>query len=256
MVFLYDGTYEGFLTAVFDVYATKRQSEALICPTDSNASLPLDAWVETVSDGAKADRVAKRLIALEIAETVFDAWLSREEEIENRLLSVISLALREQTTPLQCLWHPDVRVVVKAAGRVGNEAHRYLQFVRFVKIAPNQPALTDGTEAPGLYVADIEPEYDILPKIAGHFARRFQDQRFIIRDKTHAQALVYDTRSCQIVTFPELLDQPLPEDPQFASLWQHYFDSVAIPWRRNLKLQQHFVPLKYRRHMTEFQPHR
>jgi len=147
-------------------------------------------------------------------------------------------------------------VVVKAAGRVGNEAHRYLQFVRFVKIAPNQPALTDGTETPGLYVADIEPEYDILPKIAGHFARRFQDQRFIIRDKTHAQALVYDTHSCQIVTFPELLDQPLPEDPQFASLWQHYFDSVAIPWRRNLKLQQHFVPLKYRRHMTEFQPHR
>ena len=161
MVFLYDGTYEGFLTAVFDVYATKRQSEALICPTDSNASLPLDAWVETVSDSAKADRVAKRLIALEIAETVFDAWLSREEEIENHLLSVVSLALREQTTPLQRLWHPDVRVVVKAAGRVGNEAHRYLQFVRFVKIAPNQPALTDGTETPGLYVADIEPEYDI-----------------------------------------------------------------------------------------------
>ncbi|MBR5520140.1 MAG: TIGR03915 family putative DNA repair protein [Clostridia bacterium] len=256
MVFLYDNTYEGFLTAVFAVYASKRHNEAYICPTDSNASLPLDAWVEVTSDSAQADRVVKRLIALELAEVVFDAWLSREEDIENHLLAVISLAIRENTTPMQRLWHPDVRVVAKAAGRVGNEAHRYLQFVRFVKVDSNRTMLTDGTDTPGLYVADIEPEYDILPKIASHFARRFQDQRFIIRDKTHAQALVYDTHSCQIVTFPELLAAPLPQDSEFAALWHSYFDAVAIPWRRNLKLQQQFVPLKYRRHMTEFQPQR
>ena len=254
MVFLYDGTYSGFLSAVFDVYAYGQSRDALVCPTDTDAPLPLDAWVEVKTAEEHAERVVKRLIALEIAETVFDAWLSREEEVENHLLAVIRMAISENATPMQKLWHPDVRCVAKAASRVGNEAHRYLQFVRFVRVDRGAPCLTEHHPATGLYVADIEPEYDILPKIANHFARRFQDQCFIIRDKTHAQALVYDTNVCQIVTFPELLSAPLPEDPQFASLWQGYFDAVAIPWRRNKKLQQQFVPLKYRRHMTEFSP--
>lgn len=253
MILIYDGSYEGFLSTVFDAYALRVADGALIRPEGRDCVLPLEEWRDAARSAEKAERVTKKLHALGLAETVFDAWLSRDSEIENNLLGVIALAIREGNSPMERLYLDSVRAVAGAARRVRTEAHRFLQFVRFVKVESKRPALTDGGEAPGLYVADIEPEYDILPKIAGHFARRFQDQRFIIRDKVRNQALVYDTKACQIVTFPEIMAPPLPNDAQFERLWRRYFDSVAIPWRKNLKLQQHFVPKKYRKHLTEFQ---
>ena len=57
-----------------------------------------------------------------------------------------------------------VKRTVFAARRVSNRAHRYLQFTRFVKCHIKG----DGT-ALSVYVADIEPQYDILHLIAGHF---------------------------------------------------------------------------------------
>ena len=252
MVFLYDGSYEGFLSAVFDAYAVRTADGALIRPVSDDMTFPLEDWRDVCCSAEKAERVTRKLRALDIAETVYDAWLSRDADIENNLLGVIALAIREGRSPMDRQYIDRVRAVTGAARRVRTEAHRFLQFVRFVKVENRRPALTDGKEPPGLYVADIEPEYDILPRLAGHFSRRFQDQRFIIRDKVRNQALVYDTERCRIVTFPEIMAPPLPGDAQFERLWRRYFDSVAIPWRKNLKLQQHFIPKKYRRNMTEF----
>ena len=42
------------------------------------------------------------------------------------------------------------------------------------------------------------------------------------------------------------------DEEKVRSLWKDYFKTLAIKERENPKLQQHFVPLIYRKHMTEF----
>jgi len=39
---------------------------------------------------------------------------------------------------------------------------------------------------------------------------------------------------------------------QFQQLWRNYFQTLAVPERKNLKLQQGKVPLKARGFLTEF----
>ena len=253
MVLVYDGTYEGFLSAVFEAYALHIAGSAMI-----STEPPLDQWREVRSDRTRADRVTRKLAELRMAEPVFDAWLSREQGIENDLLAVIAMGLKDGYSPMRFLCEESVKRVSAAAHKVSCEAYHFLQFTRFVRAeSVHEPTLkAAGTVAPGLYVADIEPQYDILPRLGGHFAKRFQDQFFVIRDLRRSEALVYDTERWQLVNSPELMALPLPEDSEFEHLWRRYFDSVAIPWRRNKKLQQQFVPQKYRTHMTEFQPRR
>lgn len=43
-----------------------------------------------------------------------------------------------------------------------------------------------------------------------------------------------------------------PQEEQFQQLWRNYFQTLAIPERKNLKLQQGKVPLKARGFLTEF----
>jgi probable DNA metabolism protein len=49
-------------------------------------------------------------------------------------------------------------------------------------------------------------------------------------------------------------DLPLLSDNEekFQKLWKLFFENVTIKKRKNLKLQQNFVPLLYRKYMTEF----
>jgi probable DNA metabolism protein len=204
--------------------------------------------LEVENNSEHADRVEKKLKSLDVDETVYKAWLSKEDGIEDCILRYISTALKMRANPSGMLNDTAVKRTVFAARRVSNEAHRYLQFTRFVKVPYKKG---DGT-ALSVYVADIEPQYDILHLIAGHFTRRFAGQHFLIRDEAHGQVLIWDTENWCITELPELLKPALPSSGEFEELWRAYFKTVAIPWRANKKLQQQFVPKKYRRYLTEF----
>lgn len=243
MTLIYDGSYEGFLCAVFAAYQHHVTVDADI-RTEADG-MTLDEALDVCGQTDQADRVARKLHSLHLAEWIYDAWLSRADGIDNHLLAVIVLAIRLNGSPMGQRQMESVSRVAGAAKLVRNERYRFLEFTRFLHVGDHDRG--------GVYVADIEPEYDILVDLAQHFARRFQDQKFLIRDQTHGTALLYDAQSWQIVELPELMAMPLPNDSQFEALWRRYFDTVAIPWRRNRKLQQQFVPKKYRRYLTEFQ---
>lgn len=256
MTLIYDGSYEGFLCTVFAAYQHHVTANANIRTNADGMTLEEEVSVSSQTD--QADRVAHKLQCLKIAEWIYDAWISRAEGIDDHLLAVIVLAVQINGSPMGRRQMESVSRVAAAAKRVRDERYRFLEFTRFLRICGGDPktaALTSLSNASvGIYVADIEPEYDILIDLVQHFVKRFQDQKFMIRDKTHGTALVYDAQSWQIVELPELMSLPLPDESRYEELWRRYFDTVAIPWRRNRKLQQQFVPKKYRRYLTEFQP--
>ena len=65
MIFQYDGTYEGFLCTVFEIYAMHLANDAQIHPADGCLTLEESRTVENQS--GKADRVSQRLKQLGIA---------------------------------------------------------------------------------------------------------------------------------------------------------------------------------------------
>lgn len=248
MLLVYDGSYDGLLCAVFDIYEKKLLNCASIISSDKLDSIPLCESLEVKNNSKHADRVERKLKSLGAGATVYKAWLSKEAGIEDCILDYIRTALKIQGNPSGMLYDKNIKRTVLAARHVSNEAHRYLQFTRFIKVCRTRE---DGAVL-SIYVGDIEPQYEILHLIAKHFTKRFAAQHFLIRDKAHGQTLIWDTRSWYITELPGFLEPALPGSEEFGEMWRSYFEALSIPWRANKKLQQQLVPRKYRRYLTEF----
>ena len=237
---VYDGTYDGFLSAVFLAYARKIENSAMLYR--ESGGVPLGECVMVQTDAAHAERVQNRLCKLGISRHAYKAWLTGEDSIDDAVLALIRKAIADGKSPLGDRSVQCVKRVCEASDRVGLEVHRFQQFVRFMKVS----------EAPPVYVADIEPAYDILPMLGNHFFARFSSQFFIIRDLRFKKSLIWDRERWYISEDRAVLELKLRDRSEFGKLWKGYFDAVAIPWRRNKKLQAQFVPQRFRPHLTEF----
>jgi probable DNA metabolism protein len=227
---------------VFDAFSRKGENVSIRRPCSQDTLFPAG---QAVPDPVKAGRVERGMarLAPDLAETVYMAWLSGLEGVEDDILDFLRLAFGRNTDPRPDLTHPAVKAVAGAERKTAWERQRMLQFVRFVE-APGE----------GCYVADIEPGCNVLALIGEHFHRRFNDQRFLIRDLRRRLVLVSDTAHWYITELSAHEKIPaLPKDGAFEDLWRGYFKAISNPARQNLKLQQKFVPLRYREHLTEFQ---
>lgn len=239
-VLRYDGSWEGFLSAVFEVFRRKH-TDLTITRADSEPPglFPIENVPLSEKHALRVERGMDKL-GPNAAETLYTAWLSEFEGIDDALVGYMRIGFEEQIDPNIHVLHPDIMLVQKAARSVGWEAQRMRQFVRFVNVD-------------GIFVADIEPLYDVLTLIAGHFHGRYNDQRLIIRDVQRRRALISDTASWHIANLRDEPLPPLPKDGAYENLWRGYFKAIANPARKNLRLQQQFIPLRYRAYLTEFQ---
>jgi len=240
MVYYYDNTFDGLMTAIFEIYSA-RDEEAMIEPATDSAPLTLYETRSVATDTGKSNRVQKGLRRLgpDVLERLYIAWLSREEGVENLILAAVRVGFASGKDPFEQRTHESVYKLDSIRAKVSRERERMLQFVRFKKLADN------------LYAADIEPQYDVLELIGDHFHGRFPQSRFMIRNLRHHTAIIAAPSGWYITTLPED-NPPLPKDGEYEDLWRVYFKAIANESRKNLKLQQQFVPLKYRKHLTEF----
>jgi len=240
VLYIYDNTFDGLLTAIFDIYASG-DSDAIITSSDQNENISLYGSKNIVTDPAKSARVQKGLRRLgpDVSVRMYKAWLSRSDGVEDLMLAVMRIGFAAGKDPFALRHHDVVCRLDGICRKVGWEAERMLQFVRFIKLSED------------MYAADIEPEYDVLELIGDHFHERFPRSRFIIRDLRHRRAIVSTSSGWHITFLPEG-NPPLPKDGEYENLWKTYFKTIANESRINLRLQQHHVPLKYRKHLTEF----
>ena len=144
---------------------------------------------------------------------------------------------------------PDVLAVSKIGKKVGSEAHRVVQFLRFQKAA-------DGT-----FFAAVRPVYNVLPLTLSHLTDRFADQRWLVYDVGRAYGYYYDLREAVEVRFAEqeahLLSGKLDEarmaadERLFQQLWKTYFQSIAIRERLNPRLHKQNMPARFWKFMPE-----
>jgi probable DNA metabolism protein len=254
LVYTFDRTMDGVLTAVFDAYALRQQPEELV---GEGSVLPLFCEevhsVQTADD--KAQRVWRGLekkLSKEALRMLTVAWLSESEELYTPMFHYIYKVFKG--TNERNFSDPDVLYVTNTARRVAHEQLRMKQFMRFQKAK-------DGT-----YLGVVSPDNDVLPLVIGHFQDRFNDQPFLIFDARRKYGYYYDKTAVTRVTFEDeatipfslddgkLNDDLLSENDQlFQNLWRTYFKAICIRERMNPRKQLNDMPRRYWKYMTEKQ---
>ena len=253
IVFIYDKTFEGLLTVVFDAYFRKTFPDTLLA---ENELLPLfcDETVTICTDDKKAGRVWKGLqkkLSVSALSCLTASWLSELPGIDMLLFRYICKAINSSQSIELNFGDQDVLELSKVWKKVGKERERVLQFLRFQKTV-------DGT-----FFAAIEPMYNVLSLIIGHFKNRFADQKWLIYDLKREYGYYYNLSTVTEVSFEDkeshlltgILDDDLMvrDEKLFQQLWKEYFKSITIKERINPKLHRQNLPVRFWKHLTEKQ---
>ncbi|MCH9740710.1 MAG: TIGR03915 family putative DNA repair protein [Epsilonproteobacteria bacterium] len=238
---VYDGTFEGFLTIVYELYYQKLKPTVI---EKSALSYSLFDEVDTlVTDETKALKVLQGLQkwwSRKNLQTILNTFMCDSKSFEMDLLKFIRLGFKDEKE-LQNINHTSVFAIRNLEKEFFRHYHRMTGFVRFQE-------LEDET----LY-AKIEGKFNTLYYLGEHFSKRFNNQKFIIHDIERGLAFVHNQESKGIHQVADF-DEPIysSKEEKFLKLWKTFFKSVAIESRTNPKLQQSFVPLIYRTYMSEF----
>ncbi|QAA31949.1 TIGR03915 family putative DNA repair protein [Clostridium manihotivorum] len=241
--FIYDGTFEALLTAVFYAFSTK---EASTIKRKLNYSPSL--LNETVDIQFEKDKFDKVYYAIEnklstnTLENVYHVYLSEYDNCEDIILKYLRLAFKYGVKVNLAKNNDIILLVDKYCRRVTYEAHRFTGFVRFKEIGPLS------------YYASIEPDHNILPILITHFTNRFSDQNFILHDIRREKAIIYNKTESLIIDLSKedgLRIESSSNDSNFEGLWKTFYTSVNIEERRNEKLRRHYMPKRYWSHLTE-----
>ncbi len=250
-VFIYDKTFEGLLTAVFDAFNRRTFPDHLLA---ESTPLPLfhGEVVTIYTDSEKADRVWKGLqkkLSKSACHEITTSWLSELPEVDILLFRYIRKAFEAPKSIELNFGDPDVLELSKVYKKVSNERLHVIQFLRFQKAA-------DGT-----FFAALEPLYNVLPLTIDFLKDRFADQRWLLYDLRRSYGFYYDLTEAVEVRFEEkeehflsgLLSEDLMDKDEilFQQLWKQYFTSIAIKERYNPKLQRQHMPARFWKYMPE-----
>ena len=269
LVYTFDHTLDGLLTAVFDSFALRRQPDELV---REGSVLPL--FCEEVHRVATADDKARRVwaglekrLSRESLRVIAISWQSELPELDLPLFRYLCKVFQSpQKSGSDVVGggynftDPDVLFVRNTCRKVMHEQLRMKQFLRFQKAK-------DGT-----YLGVVSPDHDVLPLVVDHFRDRFGDQPWLIYDAKRRYGYYYTPQAAQSsdailrITFQD--EDALPfdldsgqlddavissDDKLFQELWRTYFKAICIRERMNPRKQLNDMPRRYWKYMTEKQ---
>lgn len=241
MIFVYDGSIEGFFTVVFETYRMGVEPVAIYSRNSDFQIGMLYKIVEIDTDYIKAERVVTGIkrISYTALENIDIAFRHCDKEKDLAVFRFIKLLFSKKSAVLDMFNHPDVITFNKLVQSVNTETHRMKGFVRFRE--------TDF----GVFYAPISPDHDILDLIAPHFMDRYKGMPFCIHDVSRQKMLAFDGTICKIVPAKDIEITLSEQEIEMQSIWKNYYDNINIKERKNKKLQRQFMPLRYRKFMTE-----
>ena len=183
---------------------------------------------------------------------LFSVWLSELPETNMLLFRYICKNIDAPSSIEMNFGDPDVIRVSKIAKKVGSEARKIIQFLRFQQTKDN------------IYFAPVSPVYNVISMAVSHFKKRFADQQWIIFDIKRYIGLYYDLNEIIEITFDESIlnsftngslndNKSSESEVFFKELWKTHFQHLAIKERLNPKLQRQQMPVRFWKYITEMQ---
>lgn len=245
MYFIYDGTYPGFLTAVYEIYhfGTGKLEDNR---RDDGESTLFGMTYLVDTRFLKAEKVAaafEKKCGKKALRWMYRAFLSNFEGKDMKIFLFIKEGFKLGKGIYTRQKEPWVQDILSMCRAVGNETEKFRGILRFSE-------LEDGT----LY-AVIRPDHAILPLLASHFKDRLSGKCWVIYDIRRREAAVYAKGRVSIVQIenvPEHMKYSRAEE-DFRQLWRNYYRHMGIEERRNPKERRNFIPKKYWSGLTEME---
>lgn len=246
---VYDGSFDGFLSSIFEIYEQRITNPIIIKKSEFQNQL-FGEQLNIISNSNHAKRVwdgIKKLLKPNGSKLLYYSFLSESYGLENTLFKVIKYAFETQKNVISDFGNTHVLSLSKTAKKVSREKHRMEAFVRFQQTKD------------GIYFANILPDFNVLPLINSHFTKRYADQKWIIYDLKRKYGLFYNLVKTEVITL-DLNNNILKEDiltseeHHYETLWKDYFKSTNIEERVNNALHVKHVPKRYWKYLSEKHP--
>lgn len=241
MIYEYDGSFEGFLTCIFESYAQKEVLTAISCGED----IPFMLFpVRTVlTDRDHAARVYRKVVKLS------------PEAAGPAAPRLSHLPAGPGNAPVPSGGEAAGGGAPVPPGPVDETLYPILRAVRHLNGEVHQvqglrPLLRPGGRTGG----EIEPKNRVLPLLRRHFCDRYRNERFFLYDRTHQEALFYAEGRSAVRPLEHFQMAPPDEaEARYRLLWKRFYDTIAIRERENPRCRMTHMPKRYWGTMTEFQ---
>ncbi len=239
--YIYDGTFDGLLTIVFDCYLAKTIPSRIV---SSEFEMDLFCCEQTIeTDEEKARRIYHGIvknISYHSLSTAYHVFLSNLPNKELDIVNFLLLGFELGNKIDHLLTNDLVLRMEKTKKRVFGEYHRLCGLLRFMKLQN------------GMFYAKIHPDNNVLELLGHHFIARLPKENFIIHDPSRKLALLYNTKEYTIIEAKHLKITSIPEEERYyQDLWKCFYHSIGIKERKNSKLRMQFMPKKYWQDLIE-----
>ncbi len=235
-----DGSYEGLLSALFEAHRLRPWPEQVLLKMPEQQSL-WDTPVEIATNLAHAQRLQRAIdtkLSAESAEHVRMVHACAQKDAGTLLLKYLRLGWQVGHKLDHYMAHPCVQPVHILSRKVSFEVHRMEGLVRFTA-TPNQ-----------ILYAKLEPDYNIVPFLAQHFAQRLPQENWILHDLRHEVAAFHKPGETKVMPLTGKAPDLDFNDP-YERLWQAFYDAIGIKERTNPNLRRSFMPTRYHKHLPE-----
>lgn len=241
MILIYDSTFEGFLSLIYDVYYEKIQASNIYKELPEEMIFEEIKYIQTNKEKyTKVLNAIKSNFSKQSVQKILNIFMCDSKDFEMALLEYIILGFKDKKQLLN-INNTCVFYLNSLEKELFKNVHKMYAFIRFEEINDNS-----------LY-AKLECKFNVLYFLAKHFLKRFNNQDFIIHDINRKLAFIKISNDFSIQKVADFEEPIYSKDEQkFQKLWKSFFKGVNIKERQNLKLQQNQVPLVYRTYMSEF----
>lgn len=251
IAYLYDGSLEGLLSAVFETYISKEKPEDIFNPETLNPrlgqhvkSIPTNINHATRIQSGIRDKCSKYTY-----RCILKASLSSNPQAPNAVCDFIHYAMssKHPHKAINDISDPHVEKLFQINRTINKECEFMRQFARFEHIKePNR----------NFWFAKINPKDNVIPLIMDHFVERFNIQPFIIYDENHNFAGFYDGNQWTLIK-PENTDElknlkgENEEEAVIQDAWRRFYKALSVDERYNPELRRQFMPKRFWKNLTE-----
>ncbi|MFT5738057.1 MAG: putative DNA metabolism protein [Maribacter sp.] len=245
-IFIYDGSFNGFLTAVFIAFEYKL-THADIQPT-GRIQKGLFTETETIFTNIdKAKRVWNgiRNRNYTAIKNIYFAFLSEQQGIEPLLYSYIRKLMNynENSTAgfsSDCIL------------RINQLAHKVERKKRHMEAKLDFQLTRDA-----IYFAQIAPNFNVLPLLSKHFRSRYTNKPWIIYDTKRNYGLYYNLSGVELIGLDltdSIINQIISnENISNVEMGNSSFENLDIKSRISLKLYHSYAPKQNSNYISEKQ---
>ncbi|MCI8836306.1 MAG: DNA metabolism protein [Ruminococcus sp.] len=250
-VYICNDTITGIFSALYDAWKESRDKDAGIALRGMLETQLFCEYTEVVEEERKAlavERLIQNHLGYDAYWDIYHALLSEDPQKADAVFHVMQTArtIRNSKKVMEHLTDSYVIHVFELSRKVANEAHQFLEFIRFRELQN------------GVLFSEITPKNRVLSCVADHFSDRFPLENWMIYDKTHEEMIVHQAKRRWVYVVGEELNWKEVEkcslaEEQFKNLWKVFFEAIAIQERKNPICQRTHLPIHFRQDMTEFQ---